>query len=118
MIITALSFVACADDSSSGPGVTSHVEMIVVMPGTPGCLTGMPADLDATTEGPQYDCSVTKTVGGNVYPQCNNLTTPSSSTNQPCWTIASNSACTMGGHFELQIVPSVTEGVTAQCLVQ
>lgn len=120
LALIALMLAACTDDgpSSGGPDVTSHVESLHVVPGTPGCFTGTPFDADAATAGPQYDCSVTKTASGGVYAQCNNATTPSSSTNQPCWAIASNTACTMGGHFELQIVPQVTEEVSAQCLVQ
>ena len=115
LALAALLLVACTDDggSSGGPDVTSHVETLQVMPGTPGCFTGTPIDADTAAAGAQYDCSVTKTASGGVYAQCNE-----SSSNQPCWKIASNAACTMGGHLELQIVPSVTEGVTAQCLVQ
>ncbi|HTL35050.1 MAG TPA: hypothetical protein VL326_18105 [Kofleriaceae bacterium] len=106
---------ACTDDGGGGGGddTTSHVEMLVVTPGTPGCFVGTPFDADATTAGPQYDCSVTKTAGGNVIAQCN-----AAMTNQPCWTIGTNASCTSTHHSELQIVPSVTEGITAQCLVQ
>lgn len=117
--LTALLLVACTDDPpGGGTGATSHVETVVVMPGSPGCFKGDPFDADSTTAGPQYDCSVTKTAGGNVYPQCNNVMTPASSTNQPCWYIAMNASCTSATHNELLIAPSVTEGVTAQCLVQ
>ena len=115
LALIALLLTACTDDgpSSGGPDVTSHVETLHVMAGSPGCFTGTPIDADSGAAGAQYDCSVTKTASGSVYAQCNE-----SSSNQACWKIASNSACTMGGHLELQIVPQVTEEVTAQCLVQ
>jgi hypothetical protein len=117
--LTALLLVACADDSGGGgPDTTSHVETLLVTPGNPGCFKGNPFDADTTTPGPQYDCSVTKTTGSGVFPQCDNLMTPTSSTNQPCWNIGINASCTSMFHYELRIAPSVTEGVTAQCLVQ
>jgi hypothetical protein len=114
LAVAALLLVACTDEpSSGGPDVTSRVETLNVMPGTPGCLVGTPVDVDPNTAGAQYECSVTKAASGQVYPFC--LETAS---NQPCWKLETNTACTTGGHLELQIVPQVTEAVSAQCLVQ
>jgi hypothetical protein len=114
LALAAVLLVACADDSSGGPDVTTRVETLIVTPGNPGCFKNTPADADPTTPGSQYDCSVTKTANGAVYAQCNDMMTP---TNPPCWTIGPNGSCVSTLHFELRILPSVTEGVTAQCLV-
>jgi hypothetical protein len=55
-----------------------------------------------------------------VLPQCDNATTPSSSTNKPCWAVEADTAnCTTGTHMKLAIErtdqpPDAV--VTAQCV--
>lgn len=120
----ALALTGCTDDSGSGPGVTTHV-ITLEFPASMGgaCLDVDLADVDVTTPGPQYECSVTQIVTApqveTVLPQCNNVASPQSSTNQPCWAVVQDSTCAAASHQKLAIVrtdapPDAT--VKAQCL--
>jgi hypothetical protein len=111
---------ACGDDGSSGSkDAAGNVEMLHVTPGTPPCFMAALADVDSTMTGAQYDCSVTRTATGKVYPKCNDQQIPARSTNQPCWAIATNAGdCTTGSRYELQIIPQITEQCDAQCVVR
>jgi hypothetical protein len=56
-----------------------------------------------------------------VLPECNNLTTPSSSTNQPCWAIETDTMnCTAGQHLTLkverQVAPPANDHVISYCV--
>jgi hypothetical protein len=125
-VLTAL-LAACADDPSgpSGPGVTTHV-VTIEFPASMGatCIDGDLADVDPATPGAQYECSVslivTATQEETVLPQCNDLASPTSSTNKPCWAIAVDTVtCTNGAHLELAVerADQPPDGVVkAQCL--
>jgi hypothetical protein len=126
IVLVVLLLANCADDSgSSGPGITTHVvtfEFPAAMGAT--CLDAELADVDATTPGDQYDCSVSQIIVATqmeaVLPQCNNLTSPSSSTNRPCWAIESDSAsCPSGAQRKLAIEraePPPDATIKAQCV--
>lgn len=110
---------ACGDDGGVTIDARGPTETIQVVPGTPPCFTGALADVDMTMQGAQYDCTVTRTATGKAYPKCNDQTIPARSTNQPCWAIAANAGdCTTGNHYELQIIPMITEEASAQCVVK
>jgi len=110
-IALVLVLAACTDESSSssGPGVTTHV-LSLEFPASMGatCLEKELFDVDPNTPGPQYDCSVSQVViatqAETLIPQCNNLTSPVSSTNKPCWAIELDTAnCTSATHEKLAI---------------
>jgi hypothetical protein len=120
-------FAGCTDDSSSpsGPGVTTHVLTIEFAASMSGaCIEGSLADVDASTPGPQYECSVSQVVTASqtetVLPMCNNFNSPSSSTNRPCWAVELDAAnCTLGEHLKLAIERAEQPPdavVKAQCL--
>src|SRR5258706_15209602 len=89
LFVLVVGFAGCGDSGSGGPSdAAGNVEMLHVTPGTPGCFMAALMDVDPTMPGTQYDCSVTRTATGKVYPKCNDQTIPVRSTNQPCWAIA------------------------------
>jgi len=83
----------CQQDLSGGLQLIAELLKQVI--GSP-CIDGTLADVDLTTPGPQYDCSVSDVANfgkadqmETVLPECNNLTPgqESTSTNKPCWAI-------------------------------
>jgi len=81
----------CTPDLS--PALVQIAQLLRTVIGSP-CIEGNLADVDPVTAGDQYDCSVSdvRNFGKanqteEVLPQCNNLGTPDSSTNKPCWAI-------------------------------
>ncbi|MDB4955383.1 MAG: hypothetical protein JWO36_2952 [Myxococcales bacterium] len=98
----------CQSDLSGG--LTLIAQLLKTVLGSP-CIDGNLADVDPNTPGPQYDCSVSDiTKFGKpdqvekVLPQCNNLTTPASSTNLPCWAIEMDAVkCTSASHLILKV---------------
>jgi hypothetical protein len=88
----------CQQDLSGG--LTLIAQLLKTVIGSP-CIDGKLADVDPNTPGPQYDCSVSDVTKfgkpdqvEKVLPQCNNLTTPASSSNIPCWAIETDPKCT------------------------
>lgn len=129
VLVLALLFAACTDDSSSsgGPDVTGHVTTLQFPAATgSACVEAQLLDVDTATPGPQYECSVTQLVTasqvGTVLPQCNNVQTPSSSTNRPCWAIELDTAsCTAADHLKLAIERADAPPdavINAQCVSQ
>ena len=128
VLVLALFFAACTDDSSSGgPDVTGHVTTLQFPAAMGGmCVEAQLLDVDTNTPGPQYECSVTQLVTAtqmeSVLPPCNNVAAPSSSTNRPCWAIETDTAsCTTADHLKLAIERADTPPdavVKAQCVSQ
>jgi hypothetical protein len=116
---------ACTDDGGGGgPGVTTHVESFQFASSMMGrCFDGMPADLDPDLAGAQYDCSISETIAGveTIFPQCNVLEPPASSTNKPCWVIRADATTCPGSGLTLRIIRdgAAPDGlVNGQCSVQ
>ena len=73
------------------------------------CIEGKLADVDPTTDGPQYDCQVSSVTNRNkasqtetVLPKCD----PDSggAANKPCWRITTDDVlCKKTGHLVLRI---------------
>jgi hypothetical protein len=118
----------CQQDLSGG--LTLIAQLLKTVIGSP-CIDGTLADVDPNTPGPQYDCSVSDiTKYGKpdqketVLPECNNLTTPASSTNLPCWAIEMDTAkCMSGSHLKLNIerggtTPPDDTHVVSYCVTQ
>ena len=128
-LVLAFLLAACTDDSSSsgGPDMTGHVTTLQ-FPAATGviCIEAQLLDVDSSTPGPQYECSVTQFVTAtqmeSVLPECNNLQTPSSSTNRPCWVIEVDTAtCTTAEHLKLRIERADAPPdavIKAQCVSQ
>ena len=97
----------CQQDLSGG--LTLIAQLLKTALGSP-CIDGTLADVDPNTPGPQYDCSVSDVQNygkanqqETILPECNNLTTPASSTNVPCWAIETDPMCSAGQHLTLKI---------------
>jgi hypothetical protein len=82
---------ACQQDLSGA--LTQFAQLIRTQIGSP-CFDIPLADVDPTTPGPQYDCSVSDIRNPGranqteaVLPQCNNAMSAPASTNKPCWSI-------------------------------
>jgi hypothetical protein len=81
----------CQEDLS---GALTQVALLIRrVIGSP-CFDAQLADVDPTTPGPQYDCTVSDVIHRGtpnqteqVLPECNNRESPMSSTNKPCWSI-------------------------------
>jgi hypothetical protein len=128
LLILVLVGAGCSEDPpSSGPGLTTHVITVEFAASTgAACVEATLADVDLTTPGEQFECSVTQLVTAThaetVLPQCNNVTTPTSSSNQPCWYIREDSAnCLTDAHLAIAIArpdqpPEAL--VKAQCVAQ
>ncbi|MEO6776818.1 MAG: hypothetical protein ABI467_28030 [Kofleriaceae bacterium] len=65
--------------------------------------------IDGTLATP-YDCSVSDVQNygkanqvETILPECDNTTTPASSTNEPCWAIETDPMCSAGQHLTLKI---------------
>ncbi len=102
----------CQQDLSGG--LVLIAQLLKTALGSP-CIDGNLADVDPNTPGPQYDCSVSDVVNygqanqtETVLPECNNLTTPASSTNTPCWAIETDPMCSAGMHLTLKIERGTT----------
>jgi len=88
------------------------------------CIDGNLADIDTATPGAQYECSVSQIVTATqmetLLAECDNATSPSSSTNKPCWAIETDAlTCTSGTHLKLAIERAVVPPdaiIKAQCL--
>jgi hypothetical protein len=123
-----LALAGCTDSSGGGGGggnITTHVIQLE-FPTTPniGCIDQALADVDPTVPGTQYECSVSDIVDQSetVLPACNAFEPPSSSTNKPCWVIATDPAnCPSGDHLSMHIersgAPPVGK-VVAQCVAE
>jgi hypothetical protein len=115
----------CQQDLSGG--LTLIAELLKSVIGSP-CIDGHLADVDPNTPGPQYDCSVSDVTNfgktnqmETVLPECNNLTTPASATNKPCWAIETDLAnCTAGDHLTLKVeravAPPPDDHVVSYCV--
>jgi hypothetical protein len=98
----------CQQDLSGA--LIQIAQLLRTVIGSP-CIEGKLADVDPTTPGPQYDCSVSDVTNfgkanqmETVLPECNNLQAPDSSTNKPCWAIVPDTMnCTAGDHLTLKI---------------
>ncbi|HET9988767.1 MAG TPA: hypothetical protein VFQ65_09605, partial [Kofleriaceae bacterium] len=97
----------CQQDLSGG--LVLIAQLLKTALGSP-CIDGTLADVDPNTPGPQYDCSVSDVQNygkanqqETILPECNNLTTPASSTNEPCWAIETDPMCSAGQHLTLKI---------------
>ena len=118
----------CQQDLSGG--LTLVAQLLKTALGSP-CIDGHLADVDPNTPGPQYDCSVSDVANygaanqtETVLPECNNLTTPASSTNEPCWAIESDTVnCTGGDHLTLKVergntMPGAKDHVISYCVTE
>jgi hypothetical protein len=115
-MMTMLLLSACTNSSGGGDDgidATSHVEQIE----SPGCFTGMPFDSDPNTPGDQYECSVSEPNNGAVFPQCNNVSMPSSSTNMPCWAVVMDTLNCTGAPMGVRLTVLPDQLFSAQCLV-
>lgn len=98
----------CQQDLSGGLQLIAELLKAVI--GSP-CIDGTLADADPNTPGPQYDCSVSDVSNfgkanqmETVLPECDNLATPASSANLPCWAIETDAAnCSSNQHLTLKI---------------
>lgn len=96
----------CQQDLSGGLKQVGDLLKTVI--GDP-CIEGKLADVDPTTDGPQYDCSVSVVNNQGlanqtetILPRC----TPedASATNQPCWHLNTDAtSCPNSDHFVLKI---------------
>lgn len=94
----------CQQDLSGG--LQQIGELLKTVIGDP-CIEGKLADVDPTTPGAQYDCSVSaldpaNPAGEKLLPKC----TPedASATNKPCWHLAVDTAkCLNNDHLTLKI---------------
>ena len=89
----------CQQDLSGG--LTLIAELLKTALGSP-CIDG--------TLATPYDCSVSDVQNygkanqqETILPECNNTTTPASSTNTPCWAIETDPQCSAGMHLTLKI---------------
>jgi hypothetical protein len=117
----------CQQDLSGA--LTQIAQLLRTVIGSP-CIEGKLADVDPTTAGPQYDCSVSdvRNYGKanqteEVLPQCNNASAPASSTNKPCWSIQTDTMnCTAGDHLTLKIerneAPAADTHVISYCVTE
>lgn len=127
-----LTLVACTEPSGGGGGITgeSHVVHLDIPVGVNGtaCFDAPLLDVDSTTPGPQYECSVSDV--GNpgapnqtevILPACNNAMTPASSTNKPCWSVQVDTVnCAVAPSLSLVVeraeAPSAGTHVIADCV--
>ncbi|HEY5945321.1 MAG TPA: hypothetical protein VIV40_07515, partial [Kofleriaceae bacterium] len=117
----------CQQDLSGA--LVQIAQLLRTVIGSP-CIEGKLADVDPSTPGPQYDCSVSdvRNYGKanqteQVLPQCNNLQAPASSTNKPCWAIEVDTMnCTAGDHLTLKIerneAPASDTHVISYCVTE
>ncbi|NVB84728.1 MAG: hypothetical protein HOV81_40535 [Kofleriaceae bacterium] len=117
----------CQQDLSGA--LTQIAQLLRTVIGSP-CIEGKLADVDPDTAGDQYDCSVSDVTNfgkanqsETVLPQCNNVMTPSSSTNKPCWSIQTDTMnCTAGDHLTLKIersqAPAPDTHVVSYCVTE
>jgi hypothetical protein len=118
----------CQQDLSGG--LTLIAQLLKTALGSP-CIDGTLADVDPNTPGPQYDCSVSDVTNygaanqtETVLPECNNLATPASSTNMPCWAIETDPVnCSAGQHLTLKIergntMPGANDHVISYCVTE
>jgi hypothetical protein len=117
----------CQTDLSGA--LVQIAQLLRTVIGSP-CIEGNLADVDPNTPGPQYDCSVSDVTNfgkanqtETVLPQCNNLTSPASSTNKPCWAIEVDTVnCMSGDHLTLKIerseAPPADTHVVSYCVTE
>jgi len=117
----------CQQDLSGA--LIQIAQLLRTVIGSP-CIEGKLADVDPTTPGPQYDCSVSDVrnygkanQSETVLPQCNNLMAPASSSNKPCWAIETDTMnCTSGDHLTLKIerneAPAPDTHVISYCVTE
>nr|HEX4316354.1 hypothetical protein [Kofleriaceae bacterium] len=115
----------CTDDLSDG--LTLIAQLLKSVVGSP-CIDGVLADVDPNTPGPQYDCSVSDVTDPgkadqteSIIPECDNQTSPDSSSSFPCWAIQMNAECTTGTGLALYIArngvnPPMEDHVIANCV--
>jgi hypothetical protein len=131
LIVVALVVSAACTEQGGGGGGGGNSRVVTidvpVMGGSP-CFDGPLSDVDDTTPGEQYDCTVSdfNNYGmanqvETVLPACNNTSAPSSSTNKPCWTIVPDAmTCTVAPNLALKIerieAPSASLHVIASCV--
>jgi hypothetical protein len=89
----------CQQDLSGG--LTLIAQLLKTALGSP-CIDG--------TLAMPYDCSVSDVQNygkanqvETILPECNNTTTPASSTNEPCWAIETDPQCSSASHLTLKI---------------
>ena len=89
----------CQQDLSGG--LTLIAQLLKTALGSP-CIDG--------TLAMPYDCSVSDVQNygkanqvETILPECNNTTTPASSTNTPCWAIETDPQCSSASHLTLKI---------------
>jgi hypothetical protein len=116
----------CQQDLSSGLQLIANLLKAVI--GDP-CIGGTLADVDPTTPGPQYECSVSDVTNARtpqqqekILPECKE-SSPGVYTNQPCWRIASDPAnCMKPPHHVLKIerteAPPPQTIVFANCVTE
>ncbi len=117
----------CQQDLSGA--LTQIAQLLRTVIGSP-CIEGNLADVDPTTPGDQYDCSVSDVRNFGkanqseaVLPQCNNADQPASSTNKPCWSIQTDTMnCTVAPNLTLKIerneAPAADTHVISYCVTE
>jgi hypothetical protein len=116
----------CQQDLSGA--LIQIAQLLKTVLGSP-CIDGNLADVDPNTPGNQYDCSVSdvKNYGKanqteEVLPQCNNATSPASSTNKPCWSIQVDPKCSGPGMLTLKVerdvAPAPDTHVISYCVTE
>ncbi len=117
----------CTPDLS--PALTQIAQLLRTVIGSP-CIEGNLADVDPTTAGVQYDCSVSdvRNYGKanqteEVLPQCNNLNDPDSSSNKPCWAIHPDATkCMTAPNLTLEVfrneAPALDTHVISYCVTE
>lgn len=118
---------ACTDNTGGGGGsdVTTHVITFDV-PATPNiyCFDQALADVDPSTPGPQYECSVSYFTSYGQPNQVETLLHPCSGTGPPtmrCWEIVIDANNCFGpDHLSMDIggpvLPDAGDHVVAQCV--
>jgi hypothetical protein len=116
----------CQQDLSGA--LIQIAQLLKLVIGSP-CIDGKLADVDPTTPGPQYDCSVSDVTHygqpnqtETVLPQCNNSQMPSASTNKPCWSIQVDPKCGGPGMLTLKVerneMPAPDTHVISYCVTE
>jgi hypothetical protein len=117
----------CQQDLSGA--LTQIAQLLRTVIGSP-CIEGNLSDVDPTTPGDQYDCSVSDVrnfgkanQSETVLPQCNNDSAPASSTNKPCWSIQMDTMnCTVAPNLTLKIerneAPAADTHVISYCVTE
>jgi hypothetical protein len=122
-----LGIASCTEPAGGSPGNSHVVTLDVPVMDTP-CFDVPLADVDATTPGEQYECSVSDVINPGsanqretVLPACNNVEMPASSTNKPCWSIQTDvMTCPQSPSLRLVVeraeAPDAATHVIASCV--